>query len=593
MRLIVCILAAMSAHAQTTPPAIELAVSSGVVPGDGLVQVQVFLREPQALSFYGVTLEIDTGEPPLDREYGEYEHCPLVEQAAAFSATGDLRAIIVRRSGYPYGCSLSAWLSSSLGGIGRLPGSPVLVFSIAPGKGFTIENQRQRGERVTIAPAAEPAPGMVAVDRVRPSGETGVLSAGAVVEIEGRGFDQETTAAIAGVQLSTVEVVSSKLIRVTSDAPMELTGRQVRVFRPDGPQARHWITPQIPQFARSQIFYTFPLSPSSWGHCRPNESEHPGYSQPNHLVIQNPNPKLARVQIHRAYSSDSREGKTVALDIPAGEARIVSQLDPPDSEYETDEDTPVRSLCFARAKAAAAWGMFGFFSWWPVATDAASAIRWVGSAASLQQDAIAPGEIISLFGDFGTGAPESGADARLLFDGDPGVVLYASDSQINGVVPYSVGEALTEIQVQTRDDASAVWGAPVRATSPALFTITGNGLGQAAALNYDSSLNSSANPAPRGSAIQLFATGQGRTVPAGAAGNVAGDDPIRPVSPVRVLIGGVGATVTYAGSSSGSITGLLQVNAVIPLAARGGDRIPVTLEIDGRTSPSGVTIALQ
>jgi uncharacterized protein (TIGR03437 family) len=48
---------------------------------------------------------------------------------------------------------------------------------------------------------------------------------------------------------------------------------------------------------------------------------------------------------------------------------------------------------------------------------------------------------------------------------------------------------------------------------PGVFTFGGLGLGQAAALNYDAttgySINSSKNPAPKGSTISLYVTGMG------------------------------------------------------------------------------------
>jgi uncharacterized protein (TIGR03437 family) len=93
--------------------------------------------------------------------------------------------------------------------------------------------------------------------------------------------------------------------------------------------------------------------------------------------------------------------------------------------------------------------------------------------------------------------------------------------------------------------------------------------------------------------IQIFATGEGQTSPAGVTGSVTGDIPKAPVLPVSVTIGGVDAPVAFAGSAPHAVAGLFQVNAIVPDGAPIGARVPIMLSVGGMPSPSGAFIAVR
>jgi uncharacterized protein (TIGR03437 family) len=112
----------------------------------------------------------------------------------------------------------------------------------------------------------------------------------------------------------------------------------------------------------------------------------------------------------------------------------------------------------------------------------------------------------------------------------------------------------------------------VAAAAPALFTVSG-GAGQAVALNQDGGLNSSANPAPRGSIVVLFGTGEG---PAGAQA-------------ISVIIGGAAADVLWAGPAPG-LPGVFQINTRLPGAFTPAGALPVVLRSATAVSPEGVTV---
>jgi uncharacterized protein (TIGR03437 family) len=122
---------------------------------------------------------------------------------------------------------------------------------------------------------------------------------------------------------------------------------------------------------------------------------------------------------------------------------------------------------------------------------------------------------------------------------------------------------------------------------------TRSGVGPAAVLNQDNSVNSASNPAPRGAIIQIYATGECETSPHGVTGSVIGTGLKTPLLGVKVTIGGQDAVVQYAGSAGASVAGLFQVNVVVPRAVAPGGAVPITISVGAVPSRSGVTIAVQ
>ncbi|HEV2447540.1 MAG TPA: hypothetical protein VGS58_16530, partial [Candidatus Sulfopaludibacter sp.] len=132
---------------------------------------------------------------------------------------------------------------------------------------------------------------------------------------------------------------------------------------------------------------------------------------------------------------------------------------------------------------------------------------------------------------------------------------------------------------------------PVSTIAPGIFTScqanqTGN-LREACVLNEDSTVNTSTNPAARGSVVQIFATGQGlvSNAPADGAPAPSSEPLARSLATPRVIMntcftddcgaaqpGDVGTSgshsgswVSYSGLAPGFV-GLWQINAQIPMA---------------------------
>jgi uncharacterized protein (TIGR03437 family) len=229
----------------------------------------------------------------------------------------------------------------------------------------------------------------------------------------------------------------------------------------------------------------------------------------------------------------------------------------------------------------------------------------VFSAASMLAGPVAPGQIITIFGNnIGPSTAQSFAfddDGRVptqlggiqvLFDGIPGRILFASSKQVNVIVPYAVdGQAATQVILKSQGQTSAPVSVQVARSAPALFTVDGSGSGQASALNEDGTLNSRDNPAARGSRITLFGTGEGQTDPPGVDGQVASGTGPKPVLPVQVMIGGVQCDVQSVGGAPGAFAGLLQITARLAPTVPSGSQ-PVVLVVGDAISPSAASVAV-
>jgi uncharacterized protein (TIGR03437 family) len=228
------------------------------------------------------------------------------------------------------------------------------------------------------------------------------------------------------------------------------------------------------------------------------------------------------------------------------------------------------------------------------------------NAASFTGGAVAPGEIVTIFGSnlgpaelaglelsgSGTVATEV-AGTRVLFDSVPGPIIYTQWGQVSVVVPYELdGKQSTQLVVEYLGLASTPVTVPVAAALPGVFTADSSGKGQAAVINTGGKINSAANPARKGSVITLYATGEGQTQPAGRDGKVGAPPLPKPVLAVTAQIDGIDAEILYAGAAPGIVAGALQVNVRVPEAARSG-AVPVSITVGAAASQPGVTIQVE
>jgi uncharacterized protein (TIGR03437 family) len=176
-------------------------------------------------------------------------------------------------------------------------------------------------------------------------------------------------------------------------------------------------------------------------------------------------------------------------------------------------------------------------------------------------------------------------------------VLYASDCQINAVVPFEVIPGLnTFVTVEAADQTIGPVKLLVVPAAPGLFTTNEQGTGQAAVLNQDNTLNSVSNPAVRGTIIAVYLTGAGALSPALADGSFGPLTPPfpAPVADIGASIDGIPADVLFDGQAPGLIAGATQVNVRVPDNSPTGV-VPVTIFAAGYASQVSdrVTIAVK
>ncbi len=213
-----------------------------------------------------------------------------------------------------------------------------------------------------------------------------------------------------------------------------------------------------------------------------------------------------------------------------------------------------------------------------------------GYAAQYPMGGVAPGEIVTIFGnDFGSSKPV------VNFGQSPATVIYSSNCQINAVVPFEVNPGFTTlVTVGSGEQTFGPMKLPVVVAAPGIFTINDSGSGQGAILNQDSSVNSPSNPAALGSIVSLYMTGTGALNPPiadSSLGPLTAPFPV-PVAGISVIIGGVDALVTFAGQAPGLIAGATQVNVQVPQNAPVGSAIPIFIYAGGYANASTVTMAV-
>lgn len=228
------------------------------------------------------------------------------------------------------------------------------------------------------------------------------------------------------------------------------------------------------------------------------------------------------------------------------------------------------------------------------------------------QPGISPGQAATIFGTYLSTPPLIGkinnlglyptllGNTMVTFNGIAAPLLYVSNNQINCMVPYRVaGSKSVEVSVMR------VWpGAtglivrspsvtmPLQDTAPGMFTLDQSGSGPALIYNNNlkdaSSLNTASNPAPRGSSISFLATGSGtwnlNLYPDGAI-VLFRDEPgvirgrvIAPTAPVSLSIGGQPANLRFIGAALDQVTGMLEVDADVPIVIEPGAQ-PIVLKI--------------
>ncbi len=273
----------------------------------------------------------------------------------------------------------------------------------------------------------------------------------------------------------------------------------------------------------------------------------------------------------------------------------------------------------------------------------------VNGASFSAGQAIAPGSIISVFGDnIGVRVTSQGLDvfseqattiplpldlggASLSIGGKPAPIFFVGgqepaastesgtavpqgfvSGQVNAQTPWDVSLGVQDVVFTQRSGTEEIQSPPsqvaVALVSPALFTFD-FGAGRAVGLNVkadpnDDVINGSiaqpvgdfpgvaTQPAKLGGVVTLFANGLGPVDPEAQTGNNSLDALRSVTNLVRVFIGNAEAQVLFAGLSP-QFVGLYQINILIPVGALPGDAVPIRINQGGLQSRPDVTIAIR
>lgn len=239
---------------------------------------------------------------------------------------------------------------------------------------------------------------------------------------------------------------------------------------------------------------------------------------------------------------------------------------------------------------------FRNWSWGTTATvaDIAIASQGVVNAASFRSS-LSPGSLISIFGGgFATNTVSTSSvplpleleGVTVTIGGFRAPILYVSATQINAQVPWTLESACSSSRritvTVTGANGTAEGDVLCMSQAPGIFRF-GNRR-QALATHIDGSIAGpegfvggvKSHPARPGDIITLWGTGLGPVTPTMPDGE-GSLDPLRTaiVTPV-VTIGGMRATVTFAGLAPG-LVGVNQLNVVVPADVETGDMVQLSV----------------
>ncbi len=171
----------------------------------------------------------------------------------------------------------------------------------------------------------------------------------------------------------------------------------------------------------------------------------------------------------------------------------------------------------------------------------------------------------------GNNLPTTLDGVSVLIDGKKAAISYVSPGQLNVQAPTDTATGPVPVQV-TNSSGTATGTATLQNYSPAFFTFqakyaaavhNSDGVYVAPAGSFGSAVTS--RPAQPGETLQIYATGFGPTTPAVPAGQLVGSAaPLSDLTQLQVTIGGVAATVQFAGIVA---AGEYQINVIGPASA--------------------------
>lgn len=244
-----------------------------------------------------------------------------------------------------------------------------------------------------------------------------------------------------------------------------------------------------------------------------------------------------------------------------------------------------------------ALAIYGLLSGGPQSPSAPQ-ITSVTNGASFVGGAVAPGEIVAIFGanlgisaltQFLTGANGNVttqlAGTQVLVNGNPVPMYYVSSNQVGAITPFGLSGMTAQFQVVYNGQTSAPFTVPVAPAAPGLFSIDGNGGGVGIMTTAGAAINFN-QLASDGSNVVFYATGLGQTSPASVDGTISnGPNYPSPLLPLTVTVNGQNVAVMSAGAAPGMVAGIQQVTIQVP-SGIAGYNLQVVLQAGDFMSPN-------
>ena len=237
----------------------------------------------------------------------------------------------------------------------------------------------------------------------------------------------------------------------------------------------------------------------------------------------------------------------------------------------------------------------------------------VNNATFVAGDAVAPGDIMAVFGDqFSTAAPGLASviplattlnDVQVMVNGKAAPLYYSSYQQIDFQLPYETPTGLATVQVVRGGQAGNLSSIQVGNRNPRILQFGGTDYGiiqnqDGTTFAVPASVGVPNQPAAIGKVIVMYAIGLGQTAPAATTGAAATSSPNQLVTPTyKVCFGGAlfnsGDCILaqYSGLTP-TFVGLYQVNVQLPSSVPRGTHVPLYIDNgEGKSNVVYVSIA--
>jgi len=321
---------------------VSLSVASPTVPPGGLLQMQVFVTEPNPILKGRQRMGmVPRPLAALGSEGVAPASAPLraIRDAALFSPAGDVSGVAVGKSG-----STQIFFSSPLTSFGTTIDTPVMAIAMPVTTGATVGqtvnlnldpnaslwyDPNSKLYPVELKSGVLTVGGTLAISDVNPG--AGIVQPGTVISIKGVGFQPTTLIDINEAAMATLNYVSPNLMQVTLSLPFDIRGKRIRATNSNNERVEYYPYQRTTALGKSThllVASSIPLfAQTTWtlGYFRPTLRG----TMFSGLALQNLNPANANVVLNLYTKSGVLLAtQTILLGTNVSMARDLAELFP-------------------------------------------------------------------------------------------------------------------------------------------------------------------------------------------------------------------------------------------------------------------------